>query len=1031
MATDTGTKTAVSTLFVTKRNGAKERFNSNKILKAVKAAFKATNTFVTDDDLKVITQSVVDLLKAEDVKTLSINKIQDTVEHVLVTYNEKVAKAYIIYRNERDKIRQNRKKFNLAELSEYIHIAKYAKYLPDKLRRETYSETVDRRVNMDLEDFPHLAEEIRWAAPFMYDKKVLPSMRSYQFGGLPIQLENLRQYNCSFTYIDRPEVFSQSFYALLCGTGVGYSVQKHHVDKLPPISFFDNSEHIVHHVIEDSIAGWAEAAKVLIDSAIKGYWVEFAYNKIRPKGAPLKTSGGKAPGYKPLKKALEVVRSILLEAEGRKLRPIEAHRIMCILAQAVLSGGIRRSSLIALFSFDDLEMLTCKIGKWYIKHPEYAMANNSAVLVRDKTTKEQFKYILDLAATNYGEPGFFFTNSYEVGCNPCQPAWATVLTPNGLSTIGEINVGDRIWSESGWTSVVKKWSTGVNKVYRCHTEVGEFVGTDGHRIVSNKNKVPLQFAKNIDGLVGPITAAELDADIAARGAVFGVSICEKTETDSAVAVQKKVDLTSIPRDAKSLRSFLHGLFAAVGVVSEYDVYIESDNIPVLSQLQIALSSIGVMSILDTNGKLSINSPDSLNVFLDNVLFKLSDIYSSVCDMLKQNNSATHSDKSLAYDILQKAQVSEEETFDITVDNATHTYWSGGLNVSNCAEINFYSYLHIDDTTLPLIKEWCSENNQPMPDVKVGEIYSGFGLCNLCEINAATVTDLDDFLSRCKAAAIIGTIQAARTKLPYLGWVTGTIAKRDALLGVSMTGMLANGAKCTNPDWQKAGADVINSTNKEIAKKLGIRPGARNTCIKPSGTSSLELGIMETGIHPAHSRRFIRRITANKMEACYQYFKSLNPHMCVDKSDTDATIMFPVEVSPDTLIKSDLSAIDHLEIIKKSYLNWVVPGSGHDGTDITHNVSNTVMIKADETATVLEYLWDNRYSFAAVSFIPDDGDKKYAFAPFESVKTLSEEIFWNDLISNFKPVDYQQMIEIEDTTDRQGEAACVGGACSIL
>lgn len=301
-------------------------------------------------------------------------------------------------------------------ISDYIHVSKYAKFRPEWGRRETYEETVARVEEMHLKRFPDLEDDIKSAFDLVREKKVLPSMRAMQFGGPAMEAINARGFNCSATLIDRPRAFAEAFYLLLCGCGVGYSVQNRHVDKLPLLANQDGT--VIHHIVEDTIEGWANAAEALIDCAIAGLHVEFAYNLIRPRGATLKTSGGKAPGHLPLKKALENARTVLLGAQGRRLRPFECHKIMCFFADAVLSGGIRRSAMIALFSLEDKEMLMCKAGNWFADAPYLARANNSVVLKRDEVDENEFKAVFEMTK-QFGEPGFMFENDWDHVRNPC------------------------------------------------------------------------------------------------------------------------------------------------------------------------------------------------------------------------------------------------------------------------------------------------------------------------------------------------------------------------------------------------------------------------------------------------------------------------------------------------------------------------------------------------------------------------------------------------------------------------------------
>ena len=246
-----------------------------------------------------------------------------------------------------------------------VHM-KYARYLPEKDRRETWKELVTRNKKMHLKKHPHIKDEIEAAYEYVYKKKVLPSMRSMQFGGKPIEVAPNRIFNCAYLPIDDWRAFSETMFLLLGGTGVGYSVQYHHVDALPEIQK-PSAKRSRRYLIADSIEGWADAIKILMRSYFKGgSKIRFDYSDIRPKGAVLLTSGGKAPGPQPLRECLVKVEGILNQKEnGDKLQTIEVHDIICHIADAVLAGGIRRAALISLFSADDDEMISAKTGNWW------------------------------------------------------------------------------------------------------------------------------------------------------------------------------------------------------------------------------------------------------------------------------------------------------------------------------------------------------------------------------------------------------------------------------------------------------------------------------------------------------------------------------------------------------------------------------------------------------------------------------------------------------------------------------------------
>ena len=327
-------------------------------------------------------------------------------------------------------------------LSDITVYMKYAKYLPELNRRESWGELVTRNKEMHQKRYPHLKDEIGEKYKLVYNKKVLPSMRSMQFGGKPIEISPNRIYNCAYLPIDHIDSFSETMFLLLGGTGVGYSVQRHHVAKLPVIQK-PYQKRKKRFLIGDSIEGWADSIKVLMKTYMNGGGsrVEFDYSDIRPKGARLITSGGKAPGPQPLKECLVKIEGLLNQKEnGEQLSTIEVHDIVCHIADAVLAGGIRRAALISLFSADDEQMIGCKSGNWWELNPQRGRANNSACLMRHKITKEFFMDLWKrVELSGAGEPGIYLNNDKDWGTNPC---CEIALRPNQFCNLCEVNVSN-------------------------------------------------------------------------------------------------------------------------------------------------------------------------------------------------------------------------------------------------------------------------------------------------------------------------------------------------------------------------------------------------------------------------------------------------------------------------------------------------------------------------------------------------------------------------------------------------------------
>ena len=344
-------------------------------------------------------------------------------------------------------------------LSDITIFQKYARFEPELSRRETWEELVTRNMAMHIKKYPHMKEEIKNAYKMVYARKVLPSMRSLQFGGRSIELSNNRIFNCAFTTCDDPAVFSETMFNLLGGSGVGFSVQARHTENLPVVQGVSKVR-LRRFLVGDSIEGWADAVKVLVESYFYGKTdPNFDFRDIRPKGSRLITSGGKAPGPDPLRICLDKLRQVLNGAVGRKLKPIEVHDMICHIADAVLSGGIRRAALISLFDKDDLDMLSAKSGPWWELNPQRGRANNSVVLHREHITEQEWYDIWKkVEDSNSGEPGVFWTNDYDWGSNPC---CEIALRPNQYCNLTEVNVSDVVDQED----------------LNARVRVGAFIGT--------------------------------------------------------------------------------------------------------------------------------------------------------------------------------------------------------------------------------------------------------------------------------------------------------------------------------------------------------------------------------------------------------------------------------------------------------------------------------------------------------------------------------------------------------------------------
>jgi ribonucleoside-diphosphate reductase alpha chain len=297
-----------------------------------------------------------------------------------------------------------------------------------------------------------------------------------------------------------------------------------------------------------------------------------------------------------------------------------------------------------------------------------------------------------------------------------------------------------------------------------------------------------------------------------------------------------------------------------------------------------------------------------------------------------------------------------------------------------------------------------------------------GFCNLVETNVSDLTTQEEYEERCRAAAFIATLQASYTDFHYLrdGWKR--TAEKEALIGVSMTGIASGNV--LKLDMTKA-AKIVAETNKRVAQLIGINPAARTTTCKPSGTSSIVLGT-SSGIHAWHNDYYIRRVRIGKNEAIYHHLFLNHSELVKDeyfKPHLQAVIEVPQKAPEGATLRTE-SAISLLERVKKVYNEWVLPG--HNRGDNTNNISCTVTIKDGEWVDVGQWMWDNRSSYTGLSVLPYDSGT-YVQAPFEDcTKEQFEEAFKN--LSN---IDLTQVVEFEDLTDLQGEAACSAGGCTVV
>lgn len=320
----------------------------------------------------------------------------------------------------------------------FIHISRYARWIEEKNRRETWVETVDRYIdfmkNHLIENYNYDKNNIIFSQikEAVVSHKIMPSMRALMTAGPALERDHIAAYNCSFIAVDSPRSFDEAMYILMNGTGVGFSVEQKYIDQLPTVSeqMFPTATTII---VEDSKLGWAKSYKELIALLYQGQIPNWDMSKVRPAGSRLKTFGGRASGPEPLHSLFQFTVDIFKRATGRRLKPIEAHDIMCKIGEVVVVGGVRRSALISLSNLDDFEMAKAKSGNWWESEGQRSLANNSAVYNAKPNTAQFLREWRNLYESKSGERGIYNMDSVRkhidkferrdsskvVGTNPC------------------------------------------------------------------------------------------------------------------------------------------------------------------------------------------------------------------------------------------------------------------------------------------------------------------------------------------------------------------------------------------------------------------------------------------------------------------------------------------------------------------------------------------------------------------------------------------------------------------------------------
>lgn len=762
---------------------------------------------------------------------------------------------------------------------QFIHISKYARWRDEDKRRETPEETVDRYIAFMCDEqckglIPDdVRKELRDG---IMSLDVLPSMRALMTAGPALRRDNVAAYNCSYMAIDDVAVFDELLYILMCGTGVGFSVERQNITNLPAIpDVLRKSKTVIK--VEDSRIGWANSLRELISMLYQGRIPEWDVSELRPAGAKLKTFGGRSSGPAPLEALFRFCVSTFKNAAGRKLNSIECHDICCKIGEVVVAGGVRRSACISLSNVSDDRMRSAKSGEWFRTAPWRRISNNSAAYTEKPGMDVFFKEWLALYESKSGERGIFNREAavkhmakagrrdpnHQFGVNPCQPGFATVITKKGLRTMAEVKIGDVVWTGSIWARVANKQETGNKHVYRYETAAGRFIGTTNHRVVQAGIKIPVDDASSIDvarvSRVGLSRSFPIIGQHVADGMVLGACRGDIRD-DGTISFRAPRQLAGhldddvlgglVARDPYSpsrhayriattlrapallphywrvipdkylygnlsvVRSFLLGLFSVCGkITSGGNVRLRVQSKRMAEQVQDMLSAIGLRSRL---AKIASLAPGGYTVTLE----RSSEAYMNNIGFLQYGpfyRPGLRSDSehiTVMSKIRAKAYLGVHPVYSLTVDDPEHTYCTSGLRVANCGEI----------------------------------VLRPSGLCNLSEVVVREADTLDDVRRKVRLATILGTMQATLTNFRYLRPIWAKNAKEEALLGVSLTGVMDNSlfggreGKTALKTALEGLRDYAIEVNQEWSERLGINPAAAVTCQKPSGCATLDTRI---------------------------------------------------------------------------------------------------------------------------------------------------------------------------------------------
>jgi len=932
------------------------------------------------------------------------------------------------------------------DYQKFIALSRYARWLPDLNRRETWAETVQRFVdNIVKPKAPEMADELYRA---IHDMEIMPSMRAMMTAGPAAERDNTCIYNCAYMPVEDPKSFDEAMFILLCGTGVGFSVERQYVQKLPdvPDQLFE-SETIV--MVKDSKEGWAKAYRQVLSLLWAGEIPKWDVSKIRPAGAKLKTFGGRASGPDPLVDLFKFTIATFRKAVSRKLTSIECHDLMCKIGEVVVVGGVRRSAMISLSNLSDNRMRHAKSGQWWQTDAHRALANNSVAYTEKPDGESFMREWLALVESKSGERGIFNRQAskkqaakngrrdagFDFGTNPCCVSGETeILTSTGYRRIDD-TVGDdvKVWNGEDWADVMP-YTTGVDDLFRVNLTDGNHLDcTSNHRwVIDGKGFVQTESLKIGDALEKfpmPVVQDGVNPSIDAYSQGFYSGDGNKGYTLSYLyepkyPCQSRL-IGSFRSDVDGRKRWMHG-----PMLDKVYVPIEADLNFRLNWLAGLLDSDGTVT-RDINGNgFQISSIDF--AFLKSVQLMLTTM--GVRAKIAEGNDAglkimpdgRGGSKEYQCQKCWRILIGNSDAYNLVrlglkFERLKHN----GVKPQRDARrfVRVASIVPLDRYEMTYCFTEPKTSRGTFNGIVTGNseiILRPYQFCNLSEVIVRADDTFEALKRKVELATILGTIQSTYTNFPYLRKIWRDNTETERLLGVSLTGVMDNSGMSDPSDMDLARLRRIAiETNATWAENLGIPQSTAITCVKPSGTVS-QLVDSASGIHARHSPFYIRTVRGDNKDPLTMLMKDMGipNEPCAVKPDTTTVFSFPHKSPVRAITRNDMTAIEQLELWLTYQRHWC-----------EHKPSVTITVRDHEWLEVGAWVYAHFDEVSGISFLPHS-DHSYKQAPYQEV---SEREYLDALALMPENIDWSRLSEYErdDTTKGSQSYACSAGVCEVV